>query len=491
MKVKESCLLLLWTLLVNVVCAQSGCGIPKHCKSSPPPLQHVAGPTEVCFGNSILLEATPTDSRYYLRWEPLDTSSTLPVLAEGNSVTFSYGFKAIRGIAVRQVDKVTGCQSEAYIHPVDTFSLSNGRIPGMMTVHEGDLIHLELPDQSAKVVYKWTTSDGGASIVGDNFSPSVDVLVNYLDFGNVPRYPHRTYVTLERKCCGGAEVRQEMLLSIEKNENADTLSATSPPLAPDSSPAPVIDSVIAPKDACQDRPVMFRTVARGVHLRYRWDFGDGTFNYGNPIYHSYRFSSTMVTLTVTDTFGRAATKHTYLTMSPDPYEHGSLMAPIRDRRLCSTKVGVIYYNPPIVTSNYRWLPADTLTRNNVAKVTKTGDYMVYVEADYSGCRTGEIVNFGFPNAPEAEIVGDTLCKVGDKVMLLGNTGSLNTYFWKITGPKEFTFDTPNIVFKPRKAGLYHVSLTVTSENGCTAEAECEVRVVTTEGKVHYLKLVKQ
>ena len=88
-------------------------------------------------------------------------------------------------------------------------------------------------------------------------------------------------------------------------------------------------------------------------------------------------------------------------------------------------------------------------------------------------------------------MGDTLCKVGDKVMLLGNTGSLNTYFWKITGPKEFTFDTPNIVFKPRKAGLYHVSLTVTSENGCTAEAECEVRVVTAEGNAHYLKSVKQ
>ena len=491
MGVKESSLLLLWVLLVNVVYAQPGSGISKRCKSLPPPLHHVAGPAEACFGNSILLEATPTDSRYYLRWEPLDTNSTSPVLAEGNSVTFSYGFKAIRGISVRQVDKETGCRSEAYIHPVDTFLLSDGEISGLMTVREGDRIRLELPDQSEKVVYKWTTSDGGASIAGDHFSPSVDVLVNYLDFGKEPRYPHRTYVTLERKCCGGAKVRQDILLSIEKNEDADTLSVPRPSLASDLPPAPAIDSVIATDIICQDFPAMFRAEARGENLRYRWDFGDGTFNYGNPIYHSYWFSSIVVTLTVTDTFGRTATKRAYLSMVPNPYEHGSLTPVFRDRRLCSTKGGEIYYNPPFVKSSYRWLPADTLTRKNVAQVTKTGDYIVYVETDRTACRTGEIINVAFPNAPVAEIVGDTLCKVGDKVLLLGNTGSLNTYSWHITGPKEFSSDAPNIVFKPRKAGLYHVALTVTSKNGCTAEAECEVRVVTEKGKVHYLKLVKQ
>ena len=83
----------------------------------------------------------------------------------------------------------------------------------------------------------------------------------------------------------------------------------------------------------------------------------------------------------------------------------------------------------------------------------------------------------FHNAPLAEIVGDTLCKVGGKVRLLGNTGVLNQYSWHITGPEEYTFDTPNIVFKPHKAGVYRVALTVTNRDGCAAETECEVRVV--------------
>ena len=77
----------------------------------------------------------------------------------------------------------------------------------------------------------------------------------------------------------------------------------------------------------------------------------------------------------------------------------------------------------------------------------------------------------------AEIVGDTLCRAGKKVQLLGNTGNRNTYAWHITGPEEFTFDTPNITFKPRKAGVYRVALTVSNGDGCTAETECEVKVV--------------
>ena len=74
------------------------------------------------------------------------------------------------------------------------------------------------------------------------------------------------------------------------------------------------------------------------------------------------------------------------------------------------------------------------------------------------------------------MVGDTLCRLGGQVQLLGNTGNRNTYAWHITGPEEFTFDTPNITFKPCKAGVYRVALTVSNGDGCTAETECEVRV---------------
>ena len=469
----------LWVLSASVLCAQPAARAQKKCKSVPPPPQFVSGPTSVCFGNSILLQSNPTDERYYLQWTPLDTGSTYPALAEGNSVTFSFGYGAINGIVVRQVDKATGCCSEAYIHPIDTFRLANGDIPGMMTVHEGDLIRLELPDQSKQVVYEWTTSNGGASVVGDNFAPSVNVLVNYLDFGKDTRYPYQTYVTLKRKCCGGGEVRHSVLLSIEKAERRDTLSAVEPIIPSDAQPAPVIDSIIAPEHDCGGQPAMFEAVAKGDHLRYRWDFGDGTFNYGNPVFHTYHTflaSQRTVTLTVTDTFGRVATKQTYAVVEENRLEYGRLTK-VFSNPPCYGEKQILQFSPAQNMANYRWLPLDTVTQSYEWAVAQTGDYIVYVSDRNGSCRTGSILNVGFRNAPVAESVGDTLCRLGGQVRLLGNTGIRNTYRWHITGPEEHTFHTPNIVFKPRKAGVYRVVLTVSNGDGCTAETECEVRVV--------------
>lgn len=473
--------LVLWIQSASVIYAQPAARVQKKCKSVPPPPQSVSGPTSVCFGNSILLQSISTDERYYLQWTPLDTGCTYPALAEGNSVTFSFGYKAINGIAVRQVDKVTGCRSEAYIHPVDTFQLANGDIPGMMTVREGDRIRLDLPDQSKQVVYEWITSNGGATIAGDNFAPSANVLVNYLNFGKETRYPYQTYVTLKRKFCGGGEVRHSVLFSIERVEKKDTLSVVEQNIPSDAQPAPVIDSIIAPSQVCGDRPALFEAVAKGDHLRYRWDFGDGTFNYGNPIFHTYHTilaSQHPVTLTVTDTFGRTATKQTYAVVEENMLEYGRPTKLIMNSP-CSGEKQILHFSPAQNVANYHWLPLDTVTINNNCAVTQTGDYIVYVSERYGSCRTGSILNVGFLNAPMAEIVGDTLCRPGGKVRLLGNTGTRNTYRWHITGPEEHTFGTPNIEFTPRKAGVYRVVLTVTGSEGCTAEAE---RLVVCDGK---------
>jgi hypothetical protein len=466
--------LVLWVLLVTTLCAQPTDRVSRQCKTVPPPT-FVRGSTEVCFGNSILLEATPTNERYYLSWEPLDTNSTFPAFAEGNRVTFSYDYKAINGIAVRQIDKVTGCRSEAYIHPVDTFSLSNGDIPCMMTVYEGDRFRLELPDQSKHVVYEWITSDRAASIVGDNFVPSVEVSVNYLNNGSESRYPHRTYVTLKRKCSNGAEYRHSVILSIEKAAVAHEVPSV---VSSDAHPAPVIDTIIAPTRMCEERPAMFQAVASGENLRYRWDFGDGTFNYGNPVYHSYNVRSMThitVTLTVTDTFGRTDTGQTYLVVRENKMDDGFLHTMYAETS-CSESGRVLGFSPPLTVNDYYWKPLDTVTVGNMLTVRQTGNYIVDVRERYGNCRTNSIINVAFRNVPVAEIVGDTLCKMGRKVRLVGNTGTRNTYLWSIMGPEKFSFTSPNIVFKPRKTGIYRVHLMVISPDGCAAEKEARLAV---------------
>ena len=205
----------------------------------------------------------------------------------------------------------------------------------------------------------------------------------------------------------------------------------------DAQPAPVIDSIIAPSQVCGDRPALFEAVAKGDHLRYRWDFGDGTFNYGNPIFHTYHTilaSQHPVTLTVTDTFGRTATKQTYAVVEENMLEYGRPTKLIMNSP-CSGEKQILHFSPAQNVANYHWLPLDTVTINNNCAVTQTGDYIVYVSERYGSCRTGSILNVGFLNAPMAEIVGDTLCRPGGKVRLLGNTGTRNTYRWNITGHK--------------------------------------------------------
>ena len=470
---KKLLLFVCFLLAVSAIVAQTV--DDRRCKSVPPPPQNITGPNDVCLGKSILLEGTPTDNRYFLQWEPLDTN-IFPNLAEGNEVTFFYGYKNIAGVAVRQVDKATGCRSEAYIHPVVPFTLSKGDIPAVITVHEGDRIHLEVPDQPGQVVYEWIIGDGTATIVGDNFAPSVDVLVNYLDFGKDTRYPHRTRVMLKRKCCGNSQILQGVTLSIEK-ALADTLSDTLRNLPQNAPPAPVIESISVPEQVCKDIPVEYRAVVQGEHLRYRWDFGDGTFNYGNPVYHTYmgHTYNNSITLTVTDDSGRTAIKKIYSATSTNHLEDGFLL-PIHSKMACPGTECPIAYSNHFAMTDYHWFPADTVNKNPVFMTRKSGDYMVYVTDKVTRCRTGEIVQVEFLNAPVAEIVGDMQCKVGSKVRLYGNTGYLNTYTWHISGPETFAFTTPNVEFKARKEGIYKVTLSVTSPDGCTVETQCEVTV---------------
>ena len=111
-----------------------------------------------------------------------------------------------------------------------------------------------------------------------------------------------------------------------------------------------------------------------VEAQHLEDERDGTFNYGNPVWHTYGpyMMANPVTLVVTDTFGRDAVKRAYAMVNANPFEHGSL------------------------------------------------------------------------------------------------------HTFSTTGPEEFSFDTPNIEFKPRKAGVYRVALTVIGADGCVAEAELSV-----------------
>ena len=188
---------------------------------NPPALASTNGPHEACPGTSILLSGTPTHPDYYLEWTPVCTTAT-PSLAEGEEVTINYA-NDVCNVAVYQVDNENGCRSVAYIHTVLPFTLAPSEFPTSVTKCAGELFTWQVPYQN-NVLYEWTISPAGvASIQGDHFSNSVNILVNHL----VGNQPATASVTLKRTdCTGGTTVEQFKLYTLDAL--APTISYTTP-----------------------------------------------------------------------------------------------------------------------------------------------------------------------------------------------------------------------------------------------------------------------
>jgi hypothetical protein len=90
-----------------------------------------------------------------------------------------------------------------------------------------------------------------------------------------------------------------------------------------------------------------------------------------------------------------------------------------------------------------------------------------------------MLNVGFLNAPTARITGNTTYCLGEEVKLNGNTGIANQYSWTIIDPNNNLLNVPNsanITFTPTVAGVYNVTIFVTSPDGCSKSATCTVTV---------------
>lgn len=237
-------------------------------------------------------------------------------------------------------------------------------------------------------------------------------------------------------------------------------------------PSPTIISIDIPNNMCENTPFLFSATTTGSNLQYHWDFGDWSYNYGNGIYHTYNpidGINHIVTLTISNEFGCTASAHTSVAVFTNGIEDGTLSA--NGSSVCTGTPFPIYFNPHYPSVNqYYWEYSQSGSYNNTYNTTHTGDYHVLVITSDYGCKKESIINVGFLNAPTARITGKTSYCLGDEVKLNGNTGAHNQYLWNIVGPSNHSFSTANIAFTPTQAGTYYDTLTVTSQNGCTATA---------------------
>ena len=229
---------------------------------------------------------------------------------------------------------------------------------------------------------------------------------------------------------------------------------------------PSIDSMFVSQNMCEKTPFMFSAIASGGIIK--WDFGDGSYMFGNDIYHTYDAMPLGVTLSITNADGCTATMSRFVNVVNNMLEVGSLSALGSD--ICPGNARQLQVLPGLFQNIYYWNHSTISSSSNLYNVYQTGDYHVLAVNTMYGCKKERMRNVRFLNAPIARITGHSEFCYNEVVKLVGNAGPSNSYTWNITGPESFADTMPNIRFLPTQAGSYNASLTVTNTEGCSATA---------------------
>ena len=238
---------------------------------------------------------------------------------------------------------------------------------------------------------------------------------------------------------------------------------------------PQINNFYVRDKMCDNTVFTFLADAVGSGLSYLWNFGDGSYNFGNGIEHVYgdgTHGNISVLLTVTNQFGCTDTHSQDVNIV-----HNNLEGNLAQTTFpCPSYPAHIEYDPYQLGSSYLWqqFPAVTTYQTDVYEV---GNYTVE-EYNIYGCRHQALGNVRYPTTPLASILCDTIWCQGDQVTAIGNVGDHFTYRWTVTTPTGLThtFATPNCSFSASDTGLYLLMLTVTDDS-CSSQTSDTIFVV--------------
>ena len=238
---------------------------------------------------------------------------------------------------------------------------------------------------------------------------------------------------------------------------------------------------------CQDFPAIFsdNNTASGCIISYKWNFRDGSYNFGNNIYHTYGTPATYTyTLTVTDNRGCTAEGSGMVYVATNT---------IHDNRDINRDIpyATCYGDPQKViysVDNYDFgaghsflwtptIPPMTFSQDNKSAsfdVTEGGDYRVMETDPATGCKGEKAKNITYPNKIPAEIICNGSYCQDEEVLALSNCGSQYQYSWLLKGASgdnlggsteaNYRFTVPSDVYSP-------LSLTLeVSRDGCSISA---------------------
>ena len=376
-------------------------------------------------------------------------------------ITWSYSPQYVYCSPSSSPDSTIAYFSKKGVHHISAYMVDSGQcyrgktyvtidcVPGLMVRYDCDG-HLIIYDTS-KYRDGFTIPDRTITIEGTNISvpltgPNLTISIP------IANLPHGQYtVTMDMGMDVPCSVSREFIY--EGN--------------------PTIDSFDIRSLMCLNTPFPFVAYASGTIAQYYWNFGDGSSNKGNGIYHTYNsdiVQYSTVILTVTDIWGCMA-KDSVSVFVGGAILEGSLDA--LGASICPGQNRAIEYTPHAHDYLYYWNHSPDSTSENHYNTTSTGDYYLYIETSDYGCRAERMCNVGFLNAPTARITGNAEYCLGELVKLNGNTGNSNTYLWYVWDQDNtciYTSTSPRIRFTPNAAGNYTAVLTVTSPDGCSAQA---------------------
>ncbi len=247
-------------------------------------------------------------------------------------------------------------------------------------------------------------------------------------------------------------------------------------------PTLTITSISVPP-LCDRTPALLSATAIGTGLEYLWNFGDGSYNFGESIYHTYgeNSSSVAISLTVTDINGCQRTMNRQKDISSNDIKGKRDILQDADH-ICFGDMRIMTYktHPSTTFDNthglYTWTPPVTETSSSSQEIEyglfAGGDYRVLETNPLTGCKGEFTANIKYPNEIPANILCDDAYCNGEEALALGNAGNQYQYSWSLESSDNTTLGTSsnaNYRFTVPQDASSKLHLTV-SKDGCTNTA---------------------
>lgn len=237
-------------------------------------------------------------------------------------------------------------------------------------------------------------------------------------------------------------------------------------------------SFTGPASACQGESVTFTNTSPPPITSSIWDFGDNTTGVGNPVSHVYNSQGTYQVKLITQAACNDTVYHS-IVINPKPFIDFNY-TPLDP---CPAPDTIFFHNLTANGGNYTWYFGDgdssnlsdpwhvypgsgpysvTLTSTNnfgcSASLTKPNyifltPFAVYANADHLGGCPPDTVNFYYTSNYPNPIVSQV---------------------WDFGDNTSSTQATPTHIYND--TGVYHVTVTVTSANGCTQTGTIDIHV---------------